>query len=165
VGELEGPEMKRWLFCSIALLCLAGVAATGTLYDVTASWFNPYHPGDAVPPDGHAFYTCYFKVFLDGVYQGYTTDNYYGPQGWSTEISATAGQTFSMQGQVMDTLGNLSEAIPVTITAIPASGPPAAQNQDPQVHPAQQSASVGEPVDAATGYLWYTQTLLREQGA
>jgi hypothetical protein len=70
--------MKRWLFSNIALLCLAGVAAAGTLYDVTASWFNPYHPGDAVPPKGNAFYTCYFNLFLDGVYQLTITHKFSG---------------------------------------------------------------------------------------
>ena len=32
-------------------------------------------------------------------------------------------------------------------------------------HVVQQSAAVAEPVDAATGYLWYSQTLLKEKGA
>jgi hypothetical protein len=49
---------------------------------------------------------------------------------------------------------------------IPANLPlPSAQHQNPQIHSIQTNAAVAEPVDAATGYLWYANTLLKENGA
>jgi RHS repeat-associated protein len=165
VGELEGAEMKWWLFVSIAVVYLVGAAAAaGSIYNVSYSWYNPYHTGDPVPPSGQGFYTCIFKYYFNGVYQTYSAYNGYGSQVWSTQISATDGQTFTIQGYVMDFSGNLSGPIPVTLTVMPSSSPPVAQNQDPQVHPVQQRAAVGEPVDAATGYLWYSESLLKEKG-
>jgi RHS repeat-associated protein len=166
MGKLGSAKMKRWLFVCIAMVSLAGAAAAaGTYYNVICSWFNPYHTGDPVGPNGQGFYTCYFTLSLDGASQGISTNNGYGSQVWYTQISATAGQAFSIQGQVMDSSMDLCGGIAVTATVIPAVAPPAAQNQDPQVHPVQRSASVAEPVDAATGYLWYSQTLLKEEGA
>jgi YD repeat-containing protein len=159
--------MKRWLFVSIALVCLAGAAAaSGTSYNVLLSWFNPYHPGDPMPPIGFPFWTCRFLLYLDGGFQGQTGGDGYGSQAlyWTNMFSATPGQTFSVQGNTMDSYGNMS-GLGYTVTAIPAIAPPAAQNQDPGVHPVQQSAKVAEPVDAATGYLWYSQSLLKEEGA
>jgi YD repeat-containing protein len=50
----------------------------------------------------------------------------------------------------------------VTLPSVKSVGP---NNQDPQVHGIQQGASVAEPVDAATGYLWYSDTLLKVHGA
>jgi len=156
--------MKSWLFVSIALTYLAGAtaAAAGTTYNVIISWFNPYHTGDPVGPNGAGFYTVYFE--LEGAYQGYSTDNAYGSQAWYTQIPGTEGQTFSVQAQVL-TFAGFCGSIPVTVSATPLVAPPAPQNQDPEIHPVQQSASVAEPVDAATGYLWYSQILLKEKGA
>jgi hypothetical protein len=54
---------------------------------------------------------------------------------------------------------DVSGSVPAVLTL--ASG----QGQNPAVHAPQPPAAAAEPVDTATGYLWYTNTLLKENGA
>jgi hypothetical protein len=62
--------IKRALFAGIAVICLVGGRATaGTLYNVTYSWFNPYHAGDEFP-SGYGFTPAIFGP----IWTGYTRD-------------------------------------------------------------------------------------------
>jgi hypothetical protein len=54
---------------------------------------------------------------------------------------------------------DVSGTVPSNLTL--ASG----HGQDPQVHMFDTDAAVAEPVDTATGYLWYANDLLKENGA
>lgn len=73
------------------------------------------------------------------------------------------GSTRELEG--LDYWGQPNWDVDISGTVPSTAGPPAVQNQDPQVHPVQQAAAVAEPIDAATGCLWYSETLLKEEGA
>lgn len=54
---------------------------------------------------------------------------------------------------------DVSGSVPAVLSSASAQG------QNPAVHAPQPAAAAAEPVDTATGYLWYTNALLKENRA